>query len=288
MSPLRFVGSLVLVCVLSIAGCTESDPSDSPASNASTPIFTLSPLWSTAEADDDFLGDGPFMVRVGDNGHVYVADRATQQVHQFDANGTWQATAGGPEGGPGALQFLVGLDLAPDGHVLVVDGSRNQVMAWDDLKAAPRSTHRLNPWQSYRPFGLFALDGCTWAIPHRESRSAQTGADVDQREHIVRYTCDAEAPQDTLFSYPRPEQIVAEPMGGIATFAHPHGRKSVVRYHDDHFYEGHTSASTIRVRNQDGTIADRIGLTTRLCPSNRISWMRCGQILQMTRIRRLL
>ena len=198
------------------------------------------------------------MLRVDADGEVYVADRSTQQVHQFDADGTWQATAGGPEGGPGALQFLVGLDLTSDGRVLVVDGSRNQVVAWDDLRAAPRSTHQLSPWQSYRPFGLFTLDACTWAIPHRESRSAQTGDDVDQREHIIRYTCDDETPRDTLFSYPRPEQIVAEPMGGIATFAHPHGRKSVVRYHGERFYEGHTSAPTIRVRRQDGTIIDRI------------------------------
>ncbi|PEN05009.1 hypothetical protein CRI93_14210 [Longimonas halophila] len=254
----RIISPLTLVFLFAITGCAESDSSDSQV--ADTPVSTLSldPIWSTAEAGNDFLGDGPFMVRVDADSQVYVADRSTQQVHQFGSDGTWQATTGGSQGGPGALQFLVGLDLALDGRVLVVDGSQNQVLTWEEVSAAPRSTHRINPWQSYRPFGLFVTDACTWAIPHRMSHSAQTGADVDPREHVVRYRCDSEVPSDTLFSYPRPEQIVAEPMGGIATSAHPHGRKSVVRYHDEHFYEGHTSAPAFRVRRQDGTIIDRI------------------------------
>lgn len=254
----RIIPCLTLVFLFGTTGCAESDSSDSQVSDSLASMPVLSPVWSTAEAGDDFLGDGPFMVRVGTDSQLYVADRSTQQVHQFGSDGTWQATAGGPEGGPGALQFLVGLDLGPDDRVLAADGSRNQVVAWEDASAAPRSTHRINPWQSYRPFGLFVLDDCTWAIPHRMSHSAQTGANVDSREHVVRYGCDSEVPRDTLFSYPRPEQIVAEPMGGIATFAHPHGRKSVIRYHDEHFYEGHTSAPVIRVRDQDGTVVDRI------------------------------
>lgn len=258
MRIIPIVSYLVIGCLLGATGCTESESTNSQVPDATASTVLLEPIWSAVEAGTDFLGDGPFMVRVDADSQVYVADRSTQQVHQFDSDGTWQATTGGPESGPGTLQFLVGIGVASDGQVLVVDGSRNQVIAWEDMDAAPHSTHRINPWQSYRPFGLFVLDACDWAIPHRASHSVQTGADVDPREYVVRYQCNSEVPGDTLFSYSRPDQIVAEPMGGISTFAHPHGRKSVVRYHGEYFYEGHTSTPVIRVRRQDGTITDRI------------------------------
>jgi hypothetical protein len=84
-------------------------------------------------------------VAVDEAGVIYVADAFGSSVRAYDASGAYLSTVGSEGDGPGEFRYLLGLDLDPDGHLLVRGASRISVFARGPTEAVTDSLVRTLP-----------------------------------------------------------------------------------------------------------------------------------------------
>jgi hypothetical protein len=84
-------------------------------------------------------------VAVDEAGVIYVADAFGSSVRAYDASGAYLSTVGSEGDGPGEFRYLLGLDLDPDGHLLVRGAPRISVFARGPTGAVTDSLVRTLP-----------------------------------------------------------------------------------------------------------------------------------------------
>ncbi len=78
----------------------------------------------------------PFSVTTDGAAHIAVLDAAhSNQIHVFDASGTWIRTVGRRGGGPGEMQYPQGIDADRDGGVSIMDDAKQALLTWDRVGA---------------------------------------------------------------------------------------------------------------------------------------------------------
>lgn len=101
---------------------------DVPVTLASSPVRSLGGKDSDAESF--------YQVNVGNtgvdaNGNIYVLERDAHRVHMFDSTGVHIRSLGARGGGPGELQFPLGLAVSADGTIRVADARKRKFVQWN-------------------------------------------------------------------------------------------------------------------------------------------------------------
>jgi len=93
----------------------------------------------------------PADVAVASDGDIYVADGyGNTHVHRFSSNGKWKKTWGGFGTGPGKFMTPHGINILPDGRLLVGDRENNRVQVFD------LDGNYLTEWRGfYKPMGIY-------------------------------------------------------------------------------------------------------------------------------------
>ncbi len=135
---------LVLLYSLCAVGCGSSDPGmtdrtsvkvDTLASgeiviqNAGVPLWGSDEGWEVVEEMRYGSGIGEDTVLFGQiasfdvdmQGHLYVLDRQSQEIHIFDPDGALIRTVGGKGGGPGEFESAVSVDVSRTGEIWVTE-----------------------------------------------------------------------------------------------------------------------------------------------------------------------
>lgn len=85
---------------------------------------------SGVDADTVLFGQiGSF--DVDEQGHLYVLDRQSQEIHIFDPNGALIRTVGGKGGGPGEFESAVSVDVSQTGEIWVVEMVKGKLIVLD-------------------------------------------------------------------------------------------------------------------------------------------------------------
>jgi DNA-binding beta-propeller fold protein YncE len=82
------------------------------------------------EGPEGFFRVGRGRVGVDAAGNIHVLDSDANRVVVFDSIGRHLRTLGRPGQGPGELTFPVALHVTPDGHVTVLEVTKDGVMRW--------------------------------------------------------------------------------------------------------------------------------------------------------------
>lgn len=128
------VASLVALVLL---GCEGEAPPISRQIGDTTLVFSNQPLRATGslrevvrigtvDGADEYLLARISMIAVGPEGDVFVA-QVDGDLRQYDPEGTFVRRVAGVGQGPGEVQYVVGMDVAADGRLAVVDFGNQRV-----------------------------------------------------------------------------------------------------------------------------------------------------------------
>lgn len=248
--PLRAGWALLLPTVLFLVGCGEPG-SETPEEDAPTTWSLVEELRIGSNDPGPELFGQLAALAVDDEGRILVLDQQASEVRVFDADGTHEATLGGPGEGPGELLRPFGLAVHPtDGTTWVVASNRYTVF---DADGGFDATHP-------RPFSYFAVP---W--PGGFGADGRLG-DVASPTDFVRLD-DALAPADTV-AIPTVEveqvRVVREDGAGLMSLNRPFasrlhwqvdgaGRLWTAESGRMHFVATDPSGDTVEVRSREHT-----------------------------------
>lgn len=116
-----------------------------PATDDSLP-WTFTEIKRIGGADTGaqaFDQASPFTVATDGQARIAVLDqRNGNKVHLFDAAGTLLRTVGGKGGGPGEMEFPLGISLDRGDRIGVIDAAKSALLRWD-AQGAPLPEQRL-------------------------------------------------------------------------------------------------------------------------------------------------
>ncbi|HEX6369147.1 MAG TPA: hypothetical protein VF006_09445 [Longimicrobium sp.] len=166
--------ALALLLTACDANREEAGPGTRAASGAAIVRNAAGGTWTTAErwrlVPDGTFADPPSeplmfpgVLEPGPAGTLYALDLGTQRVHVYDAQGRHVRAFGRAGGGPGEFKQPVGMALAPDESLWVVDAGNLRYTVFDPVGVV-RATHRrdgmhLRPWP-----GRFDRQGRLWDV----------------------------------------------------------------------------------------------------------------------------
>lgn len=147
-----------------------------PAGATYTLEFTENLRFGSVEEEDAFLwGSINTDLAVNDEGHMFVADPKTNEIHEFDKNGKHVGKVAGEGNGPGELQAANTIQFLADGRLVAFE-SKPMVMprlqffdkslAYQEIRAAasssliPLSAH-LNPSGELLTGAIMSVDTST-------------------------------------------------------------------------------------------------------------------------------
>ncbi len=180
---MRSLARLSLPALLGVClACFGDDPGSSNAEQASTPEE-----WGLVEElrigsldGDEAAQFGRVSAVMQDRaGRVYVLDYPTQEIRLFDTDGRFIRTIGGMGRGPGEFAGAAGMNLTPEGELVVWD-TRNRRFSifsrnFEFERSVPRhATGVIYPWRGgFTPVGEF-ID---WGYSIRPDAGAGAGPD---------------------------------------------------------------------------------------------------------------
>lgn len=152
--PYRILVFLALIYSLCIVGCGSSDSDmtdrgsakvDTLASgeiaiqNAGASLWESEEGWEVLEemrygsgiGEDTVLFGQVGSFDVDEQGHLYVLDRQSQEIHIFDLGGALIRTVGGKGGGPGEFESAVSVDVSYTGEIWVVEMADGKLTVLD-------------------------------------------------------------------------------------------------------------------------------------------------------------
>ncbi|MDE2957994.1 MAG: 6-bladed beta-propeller [Bacteroidota bacterium] len=149
----HFLPIVLSALILIFLGCTPADDVGTNAAsawtgtidtlasgtvavhNAGTPYWSHDETWQVVEkfrlGSGDILFGSIRSFDVDQNGRVYVLDNQSQEIHIFDAEGTFVRTAGGQGTGPGEFERASAVDISPKGEIWVMEMPKGQLTALD-------------------------------------------------------------------------------------------------------------------------------------------------------------
>ena len=145
-------GSIVFLMALALGGCDERALDSSRQVGDTTFVFSEVPLRETTSLREVLrIGalDGPAeylfarisMIAVGPSGDIFVA-QVDGDLRQYDAEGTFVRTVARVGQGPGEVQYVVGMDVATDGRLAVVDFGNQRISVYSPEGDFLRQTRR--------------------------------------------------------------------------------------------------------------------------------------------------
>lgn len=195
-------------------GASRSDTTDSSGVAIVRGPATDTPLaWTFTEAGRIGGADSgvqsfdyvtPFSVTTDGSALIAVLDAAhSNQIHVFDASGTWIRTVGRRGGGPGEMQYPQGIDADRDGGLSISDDAKQALLSWDRAGALRPErtliTARGRTWGTVRQRGdtLYVpliLKGDTLVDVRRLERwtsrdTTVIDSTVSPQPKMVRFTC---------------------------------------------------------------------------------------------------
>ncbi|HEU4628755.1 MAG TPA: hypothetical protein VFS08_03390 [Gemmatimonadaceae bacterium] len=136
--PAVLIGTAALPLAL-LAGCTSTDAGDRspPAANPSSAADAIRKVDEVVlrETDSVYVGR-PIGTVIGPDGTLYVSDDVEDRVVSFTRTGELSRTYGRLGHGPGELTAPSRLGMVGDSVLLVADGGRAQVTAYDVTSGA--------------------------------------------------------------------------------------------------------------------------------------------------------
>jgi streptogramin lyase len=106
----------------------------------------------------------PIALEADGRGRMYVLDAQAAQLRVFEADGRHVRSVGGPGAGPGELRQPLGMAMAPDGALWVVDSGNGRFTVFD-TSGAPRTTVRRASGLAMAPWpGRFDRQGRLWDV----------------------------------------------------------------------------------------------------------------------------
>jgi len=94
---------------------------------------------------------GPFGVRLGPQGSLWVCDDLAHSIHMFTRDGTLLRSLGSHGTGPGQIAWADSIAFDPSGNIYIADTGNNRIQVWDFSGRFIREFGRnLLPWRSVR------------------------------------------------------------------------------------------------------------------------------------------
>ena len=170
----HFLPLALSALILLFLGCTPADDAGTNAAsawtgtidtlasgtvavhNAGTPYWSPDETWQVVEkfrlGSGDILFGSIRSFDVDQNGRVYVLDDQSQEIHIFDAEGTFVRTAGGQGTGPGEFERASAVDISPKGEIWVMEMPKGQLTALDSNGIYQRREYINSTGWDYWPY----------------------------------------------------------------------------------------------------------------------------------------
>jgi hypothetical protein len=164
----RYIPIVMLAGSLLLISCS-SEPGEEPAAEEAGTIEAITDLVIGLEDQPlEYQLGQPIAVRTDDEGHIYIADRASMEIKVFDRDGNYLHSLGGRGRGPGEFHDMEFMEWTPEGHLVLMDRGnlRYIVISTDGEEIA---SYPYNMADQFYPQALTYLEGHMLALFHNSS-----------------------------------------------------------------------------------------------------------------------
>jgi hypothetical protein len=164
----RYIPIVMLAGSLLLLSCS-SEPGEEPAAEEAGTIEATTDLVIGLEDQPlEYQLGQPIAVRTDDEGHIYIADRASMEIKVFDRDGNYLHSLGGRGRGPGEFHDMEFMEWTSEGHLVLMDRGnlRYIVISTDGEEIA---SYPYNMADQFYPQALTYLEGHMLALFHNSS-----------------------------------------------------------------------------------------------------------------------